>query len=147
MAFFSKLGTDMSDAAMAGWGQMADDIKSVWETIKASVGEWVTYFRDLGGRMATALKDGINSLLPDWAQIGSDMAAGMLGGYTDGMRGASGAWAAASQIPANEARKVNGIKSPSRVFAEIGRQLMQGLGLGIEQGTGAVAKTLSLIHI
>lgn len=180
VAFFTKLGTDMSDAAMAGWSQMADDIKSVWESIKASVGEWVTYFRDLGGRMMTALKDGMIAVIPglgldqigqgvaksiggqygistgggvtadpvagamqSGAAVGGALADGVTNGYAYGMQRNAPVLRDSSQLPEKILREETDTNSPSRVFELIGRSLMQGLGLGIERGTGAVAKTMA----
>ena len=51
----------------------------------------------------------------------------------------------AAQAALNAAKAKLGISSPSKVFAEIGGYMMEGMSLGLEDGQGEVEKTISQI--
>lgn len=89
----------------------------LWNKIATMIKEWPAKFVELGADLVEGLKQGI---IAQWDALVSWFDAKMQG-LIDSAKG------------------IFGIQSPSRVFAEIGRFLMAGLGLGITAGTaGAV---------
>lgn len=122
-------------------------IKSVWESVGPTVsavvtwitqriGDVINFFRDLPGKVLGAIGD-FGSLL--WS-AGKDL----LTGLWNGISGAAG-WLMGkigsffgSLLP-GWVKDMLGIHSPSKVFAELGKFIPQGLAAGIEGGLGAVS--------
>lgn len=88
----------------------------------------------LARKIPTAIKNGVGKL----ANIGRNMIEGLWGGIKgkwDGMVGKLRSMAA--NLP-KAVKAVLGISSPSKVFAEVGKWIPEGLALGIEKNIGSV---------
>jgi phage-related minor tail protein len=81
-----------------------------WEAIKAEVSTWPARFLEIGGQIVDGLRQGI---------------ADKWNGMIDDIK----SWG--ESLP-NWMKKVLGIASPSRVFKEIGRNITEGLAIGIK---------------
>ena len=97
------------------------------------------------GFMQSSLKGALNYLkaLPKQAlQWGKDLIAGFINGMTSSVGGLlKGASQIAGSIT-NAVCNVLGIHSPSTVFEEIGQYMMDGLEIGLKDGSGDVMKTV-----
>lgn len=97
------------------------------------------------GFMQSSLKGALDYLkaLPKQAlQWGKDLIAGFINGLTSSV---GGLLKSASQIAANVTNtvcSVLGIHSPSTVFQEIGSYMMDGLAIGLKDGSGEVMETV-----
>lgn len=97
------------------------------------------------GFMQSSLKGALDYLkaLPKQAlQWGKDLIAGFINGMTSSV---GGLLKSASQIAGsitNAVCNVLGIHSPSTVFEEIGQYMMDGLEIGLKDGSGDVMKTV-----
>jgi len=84
--------------------------------------------------IAKAIRDNDDQLRAAGWNIASAIIDGMLGGFKDLWHKVEDlADGLAKKLP-GPFKKVLGIHSPSRVFAEIGRQTMEGLAIGLEDG-------------
>lgn len=98
------------------WSEVVGVFQQAWEMIAAEVGSWP-------GRME---------------RFGEDMVAGLLRGIVRRIPGTEAVMDDIYESTATKLEELYGIRSPSRVFAGIGENLMAGLGLGIEQNAGQV---------
>jgi hypothetical protein len=102
------------------FGVVLENIKMAfvdgWEAIKAEVSTWPAQFLEIGGQIVDGLRQGIadkwNSMIEDIKSWGESLPDWM--------------------------KKVLGIASPSRVFKEIGKNIVEGLGLGIKNNASMV---------
>lgn len=89
----------------------------------------------LAVKAVTAVKDAFGSV--QWAQIGSNIVSGIWQGFKDSW----GAFRDGMKYAAGEVKTwfsdALQIHSPSRVFADLGRQIPAGLALGVDAGAGA----------
>ena len=127
-------------AGLAALGAAVAAVVIHWGDITAAIGRFVDAVLDLGPMVMDALKDLANQALEAARIIGHEIINGL-------KRGIQEKWAdiknyvheLAMQLP-EWIRKPLGIQSPSRVFMEIGDHLMQGLVIGIQNGTAGAAE-------
>ena len=138
--------------AAAAWIKWGDDIKAAVGPVLDWMSEKLGGLIEQVGSLIDALIDlrdysddpaaafGIvgrtQAQLPEQRNAGAELGQALTQGVLDGMNqtdldAATRDWI--NQVP-DAARDELGIQSPSRVFAEIGRFLTQGLGLGIREG-------------
>lgn len=88
-------------------------------------------------QMATAfnaLRDGAR----EWTIAGRQMVDGLVGSITGGAERVRAAVSGLAATAVSSLRQALGIHSPSRVFAELGRQVPRGMELGIDRGSEGV---------
>ena len=93
------------------------------------------------------LKEAVISLIESyWAnfrEVGEDMMLGLAQGIRDGRSEVVNAIAAAVQAALERGRNDLGIRSPSKVFAEMGEYSMEGFALGMKNRLKAAVQTVS----
>ena len=111
---------------LGGVGLLAAGVAGVWGTLAGLVSAGIVSVRAMFTTVGTAIVDGIRD--------------GITGGV--GRLGASVAGLGTGAVQA--ARNALGIRSPSRVFADvIGAQIPAGIELGIRQGSGPLDATVA----
>ncbi|MEU1880835.1 hypothetical protein ABZ470_26310 [Streptosporangium sp. NPDC020072] len=111
-----------------------------------AIGRWigttlVGWFRDLPGKITSA----VSSIGSTMAGIGRNIVSGVWQGIQSM---ASTFYANVSNFFSgivNSVKSTLGIKSPSKVFAAIGRFMMQGLAVGVDKTAGLVTSSLSKV--
>lgn len=98
------------------WGDVRDAFAGLWEEIKAETATWP-------GRMR---------------KTGEEMIAGLLGGIARKIPGVESLMDDVGRSTAESIEKQLGIRSPSRVFEEIGGNVMEGMAHGLA-GSGQLA--------
>lgn len=137
----SVLGA-IGSAWESAWSGLSGFVSDAWENIKSGVSDGINGVLDfvsgLPGKIVNALGDLGGTLL----QAGKDL----INGFAKGIRDAAGS---AIEGAKNMAGKVVGgvtsflgIKSPSRVFAQIGRYSIQGLDVGFEDETDNAVRSV-----
>jgi hypothetical protein len=100
------------------WPSVSAAFAQGWQSLKATLTGWPAELFEIGRQAGQGLIDGLLDMLPGIERTG----------------------ATAGRNLSRAARSELGIQSPSRVFREIGAQVIEGLRLGIEQtGPAAVA--------
>lgn len=94
----------------AAWEGIKGAILHLWEYIKREFTEWVDRMKNLGVQIMQGLLDGLVSMFDRIRQRVSDFVSGIT----------------------SKVKSVLGIASPSKVFAEIGQNIGEGLAKGIE---------------
>lgn len=114
---------------LAGWGRdlIFGLLGAAGDFVVNSLLPWL---RDLPGRIVDAVGDLSRKLY----QAGRDLVAGLREGFEDAMPGFIGEVNSRLNAVIDSALSVFGISSPSRVFREIGSNVMEGLRLGLASG-------------
>jgi hypothetical protein len=85
------------------------------------------------GNLISAVKDAFLDLLPDFSGVGKNVVDGFISGLRSKINAAAN-WAGSLATSVLEsAKKVLGIHSPSKAFAEIGRYSAEGFGVGLRK--------------
>lgn len=96
-----------------------------------------------------SIPTGIKQIFTDMTQQFKDIGTAIVNGIGSGITGAKDALMEKAQALANSlpgwVKSVLGISSPSKVFAEIGRNIVQGLIVGIQDTTGELNKVVQSI--
>lgn len=99
------------------------------DAILRGVDNVVNFFRELPGKVSSALSD--------WGAKMQTMGSQIIDGLVSGIKGAAGKAVQAVKDTVGDAidgaKKLLGIKSPSRVFRSIGRFTSEGLAIGVQQ--------------
>lgn len=107
-------------------------------TVQQKFGEVVSFFTQLPGRIIGAIGNAGSMLL----NVGRQIIQGLISGITSMIGSAISAVTNAVGGIVNAAKSFLGIRSPSRVFAEIGDYSMQGLAEGFKEGSDEAAGAL-----
>jgi tape measure domain-containing protein len=119
----------------SGWSSIRSTVTTyggkVLDFVKGLPGKITGFFRSLPGKLV---------------EIGKNIIQGLI-------RGIKGAWGAVTGVVSSlvdkipgPIRKMLGIHSPSRVMAEIGKFITQGLVVGMMKGSKGVEKTATKLH-
>jgi TP901 family phage tail tape measure protein len=134
----------LGDGLREGWDQIVRAGEFFVDAIRQGVDQIVTFFRELPGRIISALS-GAGSQL---AGAGRDMMSGLVGGITGAAGSVTSAVSSAVSNAVSSARRLLGIESPSRVFMEIGEQTTAGLALGLSKDADRVSRAmLSMLDV
>lgn len=108
--------------------------------IKTAFSGIITGVNEKAEEISTAVTDIVNRIIDplkaiDLAQIGRDIFNGLKNGIADAAGSVSDAVSNAAGNAVDTAKNFLGIGSPSKVFADIGANMMRGMELGIERNT------------
>lgn len=123
-------------------GQLPGNIASWLSSAISTVVGWVTQFASnatsAASQFGSKLRSGLSAIPDTLGNIGSNIVQGLV----DGVTGAAGKLVEAVKGAVGDAiqgaKDLLGIKSPSRVFREIGRYAMQGAALGVDDEAGSL---------
>ena len=120
------------------WGKILGFFKRIWDNIKSAVSERANALRDTVIKTVDDAMQFIRDLPAQALQWGKDIIRGMI----DGIKSMAGAAADAVKGTVggviDGAKGILGIKSPSKVFQEIGINMGEGLKAGMEQARSLV---------
>ena len=94
------------------------------------------------GRIILTVLDGLNSLMSSFLSIGTNIVHGIWNGISDGFSWITGKIRGWVGDVLSFFKNLLGISSPSKVFAEMGGFMAEGVGVGIENGIGDVEKAV-----
>jgi hypothetical protein len=98
------------------------------DTIKEVVGNVINWFKELPGKILDALKGAGNWLL----DVGKDIIQGLINGVKGMIGAVTGAIKDTIMAPLNAVKGLLGIGSPSKVFKDHGKAVVDGFQLGLE---------------
>jgi hypothetical protein len=99
----------------------------------------VSFFASLPRRILGAIGN-VGSLLYN---VGKDIVQGLINGIKDAIGEAVGAVSGAANAVKNTFKSILGIHSPSTVFAMYGKNIVQGLSVGIDRNSGIAQSSVS----
>ncbi|MBY6160035.1 phage tail tape measure protein [Mameliella alba] len=121
-----KSGMDIADSIKRGLAATADMIPKA--------------LRGLGRWLADAVKAAVTEVVTAAKQLGTDLVNGIAEGITSRVEAVRDTVRGAFRSLIGAAKEEAEVRSPSRVFMRIGRDLMAGAQVGIEGKAGDVAK-------
>lgn len=149
------------------WNTLVQIVSSLWEGIKnmffgavervkiTVANMWtavVNFFKEAPGKIVSALIDLKNAVMEKWQEMKSDaieMGKNIIRGMIDGVMSMASSLAAKArevvQRAVDAAKSALGIKSPSRVFMEIGGYTAEGMAIGMEANTKLVTDAASVM--
>jgi hypothetical protein len=135
---WSRMWTGVKQILGGAWTVIQGLVKNAFVVLGAVFGIAVGALKAAAGRIWDGIKSAFAPAPGSLASIGRQMIDGLIGG----IRNAAGAvWNAAQSIVSNiplAIRKLMGIASPSRVMMGLGGHIMDGLLLGLQDGTPGV---------
>lgn len=135
--FLSGLAGQLSQVP----GRVAEFLAGVVSTVIGWVTQFASNATSAASQFASNLIDGLASIPGQVTSIGSDIVQGLVNGVT----GAAGKLIDAVKGTIDKAiegaKNLLGIKSPSRVFREIGQYTMQGAALGVDDDADLLSKS------
>lgn len=135
--FLSGLAGQLSQVP----GNVASWLAGVISTVIGWVSQFASNATSAATQFASNLIDGLASIPGQVASIGSNIIQGLVNGVTGAAGKLIGAVKGAVGDAIEGAKNLLGIKSPSRVFREIGRYTMQGAALGVDDGADVLSRS------
>ncbi len=87
----------------------------------------------------------VTILFEQFRSLGTSIVDGLVSGITDGASRVAGAVSGLASGAVNAARGALGIRSPSKVFEELGTQTAEGFRLGVDGGTGGATEAVNAL--
>jgi phage-related protein len=126
------LVNDVIGAVKSGVSGAASAGTSVFEAISNNVSGAISKAATAAGNIVNAIKSGITGAASSLASAGRSMIDGMWSGISGAIDSLKSKISSGISGIADKVRSVLGIKSPSKVFAEIGMNMGLGMGEGFE---------------
>ena len=167
--FLAKHWHKVESDAKAIWGDILSFFKSIPGKILAvfeSAGSWLVHIgseilhglwngilavaslvMDVGSKVEHWILDGLKDAGKWLLDIGKDIIKGLIHGIEDMASAPGKAVEAAAHGVISVAKSILGVFSPSTVFAEIGKNVMQGLAQGISQNKALAEAELKALDI
>lgn len=120
VAVWKGFGQTLSAPITASFDMVREAVARIWPAIKEEVASWPGKMWEAGADMMRGLRDGILGLIPD----------------------VTSATSSAGRNAARSLRESVDSNSPSKVFMGIGRDMMQGLLIGIRDGEMSVTEVM-----
>jgi phage-related protein len=130
-SLLSKKG-DIKDAATQNGQAILEAFNEKWEEIKEKVS---TFMSEIVGK--------IKEKISEFTQVGGNLITGLWNGISDKANWLYSKITGLGQTVVDKVKSLFGVASPSKVFAEIGGYLAEGLGEGWEDNIGGVEKSIN----
>lgn len=137
--------SDMSDKELAEFATTMEKGADVsTKAFNDSLGEGMEGTAEQLGDHITGLSETMQSAARDagFEDIGKSIVEGYAGSITDNAPKAEEATKGMADDSVNSAKKALGVQSPSKVFAEIGKAITDGLVQGVNKGSNSVVKSI-----
>lgn len=135
--FLSGLAGQLSQVP----GRVAEFLAGVVSTVIGWVSQFASNATSAATQFASNLIDGLASIPDQVTSIGSNIIQGIVNGVTDAAGKLIKAVKGAVGDAIEGAKKLLGIKSPSRVFRKIGQYTMQGAALGVDDDADVLLRS------
>lgn len=121
--FFGELGGDTYDAITLGFNTVIEWFQQLPDRIREAIGDLWDRFFEVGRNILNAIKEGAMSILTDssWGKFWGDVGANAYDAVTGALN----------------------ISSPSKLFMGVGRNIVEGIVVGVEQSQPRLHATLS----
>ncbi len=169
---FITVGAELINGIITGLGETIGSLSEAFSAAMKAVVDGVkeflgiespsTVFSDIGENLIQGLIDGINGMVTtisttieaiittitgyatQFTDAGTALLQGMVDGINSAIQGVIDAAVAAASGAIDAVKKALGIKSPSKVFMEIGVQSDEGLAQGIEKNSSSENAAMSM---
>lgn len=122
-------------------GNIASWLSGAISTVVGWVTQFATNATSAASQFGSKLRSGLEAIPGTLGNIGSNIVQGLVDGVTGAAGKLVGAVKGAVDDAIQGAKNLLGIKSPSRVFRKIGRYVMQGAALGVDDDADLLLKS------
>jgi hypothetical protein len=147
---WEKKGAAAKSAAVTELGGMPDEVKTVvtdTNTVLNDTTTVATSSKNLGKTITTGVKEGINEGKASVVSAATSIGEAIINGMKQGLNNKVGSLLVRAREIANEItktiKKAYDINSPSRVFAQIGQYMAEGLDVGFSNQMSKVTKNIN----
>lgn len=138
-------GAQFLGGLMGGLSALPGQVASWLSGTISTVVGWVTQFASnatsAASQFGSKLRSGLEAIPGTLGNIGSNIVQGLINGVTGAAGKLVDAVKGAVDNAIQGAKNLLGIKSPSRVFREIGQYVMQGAALGVDDDAGLLLRS------
>lgn len=120
------------------WDVISEAAQRLWNHIKESFGEWAAFIGEQFSRIQTHFIESVAA----WTSFGGNLVDGLRRGVAEKWDGFINWFKQRIDDLPSWAKRILGIDSPSKVMAEIGKNMMEGLANGIRDGSGRSLKEM-----
>jgi len=134
----SSLFNTVSSVFNAIWSRISGIVGGIWNTVSGT-------FNNIKNTVVNAVTDAVNgvtNLGGRFLEAGKNIINGLVNGISNGKDMVVNKIKDICSGALDSVKKFFGIKSPSRVMAQMGTYVMQGFGKGVESQADAMAKTM-----
>lgn len=120
------------------WGAISGIASGIWGSISST-------FNNIKNTVVNAVRDAYNGVIgfaKDFIQAGKNIIDGIVKGVAGGKDAVVNKVKDIAKGALDSVKNFFGIKSPSRVMAQMGNYLMEGFAGGVQQKAGAMARTM-----
>lgn len=121
------------------WSFISSTFSQIVSTVQSKMSEFASTIRNKITEALNAAKNFVN----DFTSAGRDLIMGMVNGVKDAAKNLIDAAVGAAGDAINAVKAKLGIKSPSRVFKQLGVYTMQGMGIGVNDEGARVIKSVT----
>jgi phage-related protein len=108
--------------------------KNLFSKVVEGIGDKISDVKDKAKEVVEAAKEKISDMVDEFKSIGQNLITGLWNGISDKAEWLYEKISGMGSTVVSKVKTLFGVESPSKVFAEIGRYLAEGLGLGWEDG-------------
>lgn len=127
-----------------------NSIQNLWQDITTTAASAVEALQGIVADITTALSEAVTAVrekIKDFIQAGAGLAEGLVNGIKEKLNSAKETITNTFGKVTDWVKGVFDEHSPSRVFAEIGRNLMRGLAIGVDDEAGIVQDTINKMRL
>ncbi len=127
-----------------------NSVQQTWETIKEGAIGVFEAFKDTLANIGEAISEAAGAIkdkVGEFIQAGANLIQGFVSGITEKLAAAKETITGAFGKVTDWVKGVFDINSPSKVFSEVGRNLMRGLALGVDDESGIVQDAIDKMHL
>ena len=128
-------------SALSSLGSSITNVASrAWSSLTAAVSNGVTNATGAAGRLVSGTISALSGMFSAGLSAGSNVVSGLVSGIQSGISWVTSAASNLANAAKNAAKSALGIKSPSKVFAELGKYVGQGFVIGLKGSSKDVSK-------
>lgn len=132
-----------TETIVGATGIMGANVLTNMQTMNADIGTQSDLITKLFGQKASGWVSVVRGYVGQFQSVGAALMQGLANGIIQKAKEVISAVVAAIKRVVAAAKAAAGIASPSKVFAEIGNQLMAGMAVGIDKGSGMAVDSVT----
>ena len=138
----SSIFNSIKSTVSSIWNSISSTIRSIASGIWNSITGTFNNIKNTVVNAVTGAYNGVKNLVSNFVNAGKDLIDGIVRGITNAKDAVVNKIKDICSGALDAVKSFFGIKSPSRVMAQMGTYLMEGFGIGIEDESKSVARTM-----
>jgi len=143
LGWFGTSFADLQGKWTTWWTGLKTKVAEIFNSIKTAISEKFNTIKTDLGTWLDGMKTKVVNFVPNLVSAGKDLMQGLWDGLKDKYQALMDWLEGAAEAIVRVAKNILGIASPSTVFADIGRNIMEGLGKGITGNVGTPVNAIA----